>query len=208
MRWRHRLGWPGISLLMLPILFWVWMPAHDPLISVLNGAVPGDVLSGRLFTDKFDTVHAGFSLDQPTIGKWLFWFTVMTVSSLPWAAAVRWLSDRTTRSGYWAYGACVGILALLLLCILTWPLSWLIQYVCSMGFTPRRAYGLLYAVSGASLVIGFLAWSFRSTKAAGGETACICRQCGYDLRGTTAAGRAACPECGTPIETERPSISA
>ncbi len=27
----------------------------------------------------------------------------------------------------------------------------------------------------------------------------ICTKCGYDLRGTTAAGRTECPECGAPI---------
>jgi ribosomal protein S27AE len=27
----------------------------------------------------------------------------------------------------------------------------------------------------------------------------LCLSCGYDLRGTVAAGRTSCPECGKPI---------
>ncbi|HPB32659.1 MAG TPA: hypothetical protein PLB62_14505 [Candidatus Sumerlaeota bacterium] len=163
-RFRHRAGWPGIILMMLPIFIWVWPAAREPVISVFNGAVPRFVLSGRIFTDAFDRGHAGFAMDQPTIGKWLFWFTFMTLSSLPYAAVVQWLSNRKTRSGYRVFGACLAILSLFLLCILSWPLSWLIQYVSSMGFTPQRIYGLLYAVAGGLVIIGFLIQAFRKPK--------------------------------------------
>jgi hypothetical protein len=160
-RCRHRLSWLGISILMLPILSWVWQTARDPIISVFNGAVPRYVVSGELFSERFDTIHAGFVMDKPTIGKWLFLFTVMTASSLPCAAAVRWLSDRTRRFAYLAYAVCGAILGVFLLCILSWPLLWLIQYASSMGFTPRRIYGLLYAFAGGLLVIGFIVFAFR-----------------------------------------------
>ena len=163
-RFHHRAGWLGISFLMLPILIWVWLAAEKPFISVFNGAVPRHIMSGELFSAPFDRGHAGFSLDQPTIGKWLFWFSVMTSSSLPYVAVVRWLSDRTRRNGYVVYGTGVVILSVFLLCILSWPLCWLIQYVCSMGFTARRIYGLLYAVAGGLLVIGFLYWAFKRPK--------------------------------------------
>lgn len=159
-RLHGRAGWLGISLLMVPIFGWVWLAAREPAISVFSGAVPGYVFGGKLFTEPFNTVHAGFVLDQPTIGKWLFWFTVMAVSSLPYVALVRWLADRTTRLGRIAFGVGASVLGLLLLCILSWPMCWLIQYVCSMGFTPRRVYGLVYANVGGLLVIGFVAWSY------------------------------------------------
>jgi len=164
MRFHHRVGWMGTTVLMFPIFAWVWLAAGEPIISVFNGAVPGFVLSGKLFSEPFDIIHAGFVLDQPTIGKWLFWFTVMTASSLPYAAAVRWLSNRARESVYLAYAVCAVILGVFLLCILSWPLCWLIQYVASMGFMPRRIYGLLYAVAGGLLVIGF--WDFAFKKQA------------------------------------------
>ncbi len=163
-RFHHQAGCLSIALLMLPILVWVWLAARESVFSVLNGTVPRWVLSGELFSEKFDTGHAGSALDQPTIGKWLFWFSVMAASSLPYASAVGWLSDRGRKSGHLAFGISAGILCLFLLCILSWPLSWLIQYVCSMGFTPRRSYGLLYAVAGGLLVIGFLSWAVREPK--------------------------------------------
>ena len=160
----HRISWLGISFLMLPILVWVWLAAREPFISVFNGTVPDYVMSGRLLSEKFDKVHAGFVLDQPTIGKWLFWFSVMAASSLPCAAAVGWLGDRGRKGGYVAFGLSVTILCVFLLCILSWPLLWLIQYVWSMGFTPGRVYGLLYAAVGGLLVIAFLSWTFKKAK--------------------------------------------
>ena len=146
---------------MLPILIWVWLAARDPFISAFNGTVPRHIIGGELFSAPFHRVHAGFSLDQPTIGKWLFWFSVMTASSLPYAAVIRWLSNRTKRSGYLAYGTCVLILGVFLLCILSWPLCWLIQYVCSMGPTSRRIYGILYTAIGGLLVMVFMWWAVR-----------------------------------------------
>ena len=163
-RFHHRFGWLGVSFLMLPILIWVWPAAGGPFISVFNGNVPRTIVSGELFSTQFDIRHAGFVLDQPTIGKWLFWFSVMTAMSLPYAAVVRWFSDRTKRSGYLAYGICVVVLGVFLLCILSWPLCWLVQYICSMGLTPRRIYGLLYTFAGGLLVIGFICWAFRKSE--------------------------------------------
>jgi hypothetical protein len=159
-RLRYRLGWLGISLLMVPVFAWVWPAAKEPFKSVFNGSVPGYVLSGRLFSDRFDVAHAGFAMDQPTIGKWLFWFTFMAASSLPYAAAVGWLANRKTVTGRFAFGISASVLGVLLLSMLSWPLCWLVQYVCSMGFTPKRFYGLMYAVGGSSLVIGFIVWAF------------------------------------------------
>ena len=112
-------------------------------------------------------IHAGFALDQPTIGKWLFWFTFMAVSSLPYAIVVRWLSNQRKKTAYLAYGISVVILCTFLLCILSWPLTWLIQYVNSLGFTSNRFVGLLYGISGGALVIGFLVWAFIKPKEPG-----------------------------------------
>jgi hypothetical protein len=154
---------------MLPILFLVWSVASGPVRSVANGAVPAFVLSARIFTERFDIAHAGTAMDQPGIHKWLFWFTATTVVSLPYAAAVRWLSDRSKTAGHLAYAVPTALLCIFLLCVLSWPLTWLIQYVHSMGFTPRRAYGLAYAGAGGFLVIGFLCWSVRRQRV-GAET--------------------------------------
>ncbi len=167
-RFHHRMSGLGALLLMLPVLLWVWQAAREPVISVFNGAVPRFILSGRIFSEPFNIIHAGHYMDQPTIFKWLFWFTFMTASSLPYAAAVGWLSNRTKMSAYLAYLIGAGMLGVFLLCILSWPFSWMIQYVSSMGFTVRRMLGLLYMGGGMMLVLGFIYWAIPRPKR--GET--------------------------------------
>jgi hypothetical protein len=167
----HRAGWLWINLLMLPILAWVWLAAREPVVSVFNGAVPRHVLSGELFTTPLNPIHAGSALDQPTIGKWLFLFSVMAISGLLYAAGVRWLSNRANRSGLIAYAVCITILGVFLLCMLSWPILWLIQYVWSMGFTSMRTFGLLYGIAGGLLVIGFMWTACRKPKAPEAEPA-------------------------------------
>lgn len=171
-RLHHQVGWLGIGLMMLPVLGWVWLAAREPVLSVFNGAVPRYVLSGRLFSEPFNIVHAGFVLDQPTIGKWLFWFSVMAGSSLPYAAAAGWLADRKTPAGRVAFAAGAGVLGVFLLCMLSWPLCWLVQYVASMGCTPRRVLGLAYAIAGGLLVIGFVGWAFRNPNGQDAQAGC------------------------------------
>ena len=160
-RFHRRLGGLGISLLMLPILGWVWLAAKAPVLSVADGSLPRYVLSGEAFSKPFDIGHAGFAMDQPTIGKWLFWFTFMTASSLPCAAGVAWLACRQERSGQLAFALWAGVLGLLLLSILSWPLLWLLQFVASMGITPRRLCGLLYSLGGGLVVATFVRWAVR-----------------------------------------------
>ena len=158
----HRVGWLGIVILMFPILGWVWLVAREPVQWVFSGGV--FVCMGKIFTEPFDIINAGFSLDQPTIGKWLFWFTFMTVSALPYSLFIRWLSDRTKASAYIVYAVFSVVLGIFLLCILSFPFLMLVQYVYSMGTTLRRIQGLFYAVAGGILIVGFIVVAFRKPK--------------------------------------------
>ena len=164
-RCHHRVGWLGILLLMLPILAWVGLAASEPLISVVNGAVPRYVISGQLFAGRFDTRHAGCAIHRPTIGMWLFWFTFMAVTSLPYTAAVGWVADRRRKAGYAAYSLSVTLLCVFLLCMLTWPLIWLIEYIWSMGITQRRICGLVYTIAGVIIIIVVLLMALTKPKA-------------------------------------------
>jgi hypothetical protein len=166
--WKSRSGgrqwqlpWWSVPLLMLPLYGWVWQAAREPCRSVFDGGVPAFVLTGRVFTEPFNTVHAGFVMDQPTIGKWLFWFRVMTATTLPLAVAICRLTDRTTWAGRLACGIFCAVLATMWLCILSWPLCWLVQYLCSLEPTTRRLAGLAYALAGGLAMVGFAVWSFR-----------------------------------------------
>jgi len=162
---RRKLTWWTTLLLMLPLLYLVWVVAREPFLSVINGAVLRTILSGELLTSKFDIVHAGFVLDQPTIGKWLFWFSVATVLALPYVATVQWMSNRQNTAAYWAQAIPTLVIGFWLLCILTWPMCWLVQYISSMGATPRRIYGLIYGTVGALVVLAFLYWATSRRKA-------------------------------------------
>jgi hypothetical protein len=149
---------------MFPVLGWVWLAAEDPIRSVFHcrSSLLTSLCNGHLLSERFDIRHAGSCFDQPTIGKWLFLFTFMAVTSLPWVLAVRWLSDRKNRGAYLAYAFCGTVLGVFLLSILVWPLVWLIQYVNSMGDTPRRVRGLVYGAVGGLAVIAFMVSAFVS----------------------------------------------
>ena len=113
------------------------------------------VFNGRLFTASWNRIHAGFTLDQPTIGKWYFWFTVFTVAGLSYMALVRRFCVRWSKLRHWIFVAGLTVLCLFLVCLLTIPFWWLIQYIHAMGWTPKRFYGLLYGISGYVVVFWF-----------------------------------------------------
>ena len=117
------------------------------------------VVSGRLFAGGFDRSHVGFVLDQPTIGKWYFISTVFAAMVLPYVTVARWVSDRRTRSGHWAFAIPAAALCLYLLILLTVPFWWLIQYIDAMGFTARRIHGLVYGLGGYGMLLGFFIWA-------------------------------------------------
>ena len=122
------------------------------------------VLSGQLFASGWDRIHAGFTLDQPTIGKWYFWFTVFTVFSLTYMAVVRRFCVRQSRPLHWIFVIGLTPLCLFLVCLLTIPFFWLIQYVNAMGYTPRRIEGILYGIGGYMAILLFYVWAVRFKK--------------------------------------------
>jgi hypothetical protein len=119
------------------------------------------VFSGRLFVSGWDRIHAGSALDQPTIGKWYFWFTVFTVFCLPYMGAVRQFWVRSSKVRYWIFVIGITVLCLFLVCLLTIPFFWLIQYIDAMGITSRRIAGILYGIGGYGAVLLFYVWSIR-----------------------------------------------
>jgi hypothetical protein len=111
--------------------------------------------------------HVGGALDQPTIGKWYFWFTILSATLLPYLAAVRWASDRSTWRGHLAFALPAFVICLLFLCIITLPFDWLLEYIAAMGWTVRRAMGLAYGVYAYFAVSAFLLWALSEPRAPG-----------------------------------------
>ena len=117
------------------------------------------VVTGGAFGRGFSHANAGFALDQPSIGKFLLWNTVFSVTMFVLVSVARGMSDRRSRLGYWAFAVPTSIIGVLLLSMLTDAFCMLIAYIRNMGFTPRRIYGLAFGIGSYSAVLGFLWWA-------------------------------------------------
>ncbi len=135
-------------LLVVPAAFmlWLWDDARG---------VPSYVLSGRLFQSTWRRYHAGFSLDQPTIGKWYFWTTVFSGAWLVFAFFAVRIGKSCSCGVRRVCSILVAIAASLYLCILALPFTWTIQYIDAMGWTQRRMLALAWGLIG-YLLIGTL----------------------------------------------------
>ena len=157
---KRKLGIVGTAVLMALPLALIFYLFSDDVLNVRN--ICFHVLSGRLFTRQWDPihpVHAGYYLDQPTIGKYYFMFTAMTVIVLPYLAIVRKRCARRTRLEYWTFVIPTAFLCLFMLCLLTIPFYWLIQWIDAAGRTSGRTYAQLYGVGGYIIVLGFFFWA-------------------------------------------------
>lgn len=151
-----------VVLTVFPLLLLAWM---------MESGEPGlffgtftYVLSGQLFASGWDRIHAGGSLDQPTIGKWYFWFTVFTIVNLPYMLAVKIVCVHRSKLRHWIFVIGLTVLCLFLLCLLTIPFYWLVQYIDAMGTTVKRIEGIVYGIGGYATVLLFYAWAVRFRK--------------------------------------------
>ena len=156
---KPNLGTVAAAVLMaISLVVWAWLFKEKFLNIYIY------VLSGQLFADPWSRSHVGTVLDQPTIGKWFFLFTLVTTTTFPYLAIVRSISTRKTRLQWWIFAVPTALLCLFSLCLLTIPFYWVIQYIDAMGVTARRIYGLIYGMGGYIVVLGFLYWAVRVPK--------------------------------------------
>jgi hypothetical protein len=130
-----------VVLLVLPVLimFWLW---HDVR------RVPWGVLCGKFLQSGWDNIHAGFCMDQPTIGKWYIWFTVFGGVWVVFAFAASRLCLPCSRGVRRLYVVLCAAAAVVFLCVLTVPFHWTVLYILAMGFTYRRVIALVYGLLG------------------------------------------------------------
>jgi hypothetical protein len=102
--------------------------------------------SGAWVKGEFSIVHAGSALDQPTVGKFFLWTSVMSCLACTIMLLLRAVvaADRRV-ARRWVNVAMVAILGLVLIELLA-PTLLLVQYVVSMGMTLRRFLGLCLAL--------------------------------------------------------------
>ena len=80
---------------------------------------------------------------------------------LPYVAIARKICARRTRLEYWTFVIPSAFLCVFLLCAVTIPFYWLIQYIDAEARTSARTYGQLYGIAGYILVMGFFLWAIR-----------------------------------------------
>jgi hypothetical protein len=98
--------------------------------------------SGAWFKERFHLGSAGLALDQPTIGKFFLWTSVMFCLACTIILLLRVVVDVGRQSARrWVIVGTTALLALVLLELLA-PTFLLIQYFVSMGITLRRFLGL------------------------------------------------------------------
>ncbi len=117
-------------------LAWHWLSYCPPLVAAQVA------FSGAWFKEPFQTGSAGTALDQPTVGKFFLWTSVMAC-----LACTITLLLRVVAAGggpalrCWVNAGTTALLALVLIELLA-PTLLLVQYVVSMGMTPLRFLGL------------------------------------------------------------------
>ena len=117
------------------------------------------LVTGQLFNSHFSHANAGFTLDQPTIGKLFLFFTIFAIMMFLFVIVARGISDRQTRLGYWAFTIPTALIGLCLLSILTDTFCVLILYIRDMGFTLTRICGLIYGLISYIIVLTLLCWA-------------------------------------------------
>lgn len=144
-RWQQNTGIYGIIILWIPFfVFWILVGLHMPVLDVLSGRVFSFI--GSIFSEPFNYhAHAGTALDQPTIGKFLVWYTVFSSISIAWASFVYSASNLRIPAVRKTHAIFLLIVAFWAMCILVGPVCLLIQYMWSMGITATRLFGIAYS---------------------------------------------------------------
>ena len=144
-----------LMLTALLLLVWLMRTTYLSLVNYDTSLVR--IISGRVFI-------CGFKYPAGPIKRWYSLVVLFLAIVIPYTVLARCLSHRKTRLAYWSFVIPTTILYLYLLLILTLPFSWLIQYINTMGFTPRRIYALFYGLGGYIIILTFLYWVIRKPK--------------------------------------------
>lgn len=155
-RWQQNTGIYGIIGLWIPFfLFWIWMGLHMPVMDVFSGRVFH--FMGSIFSSHFNyRAHAGSALDQPTIGKFLTWYTVFSCIAMVWAAFIHSASDIQISANRKVHKIMLLTVAFWAMCILLAPVCLLLQYIWSMGITSTRFFGIGYSFGSILAWIAFV----------------------------------------------------
>lgn len=152
--WREKTGIWGVCILWIPFYAFFGLLGGRfffyPLWSVFSGKY-WEWLNG-IFWKPFPKECAGTYLDQSTVGKFFFWYTVLTVFAFTFAVVVRALTNMQNKSHRRVYLIFFILAVGLTMSFLLWPATLLAHYIIDLGMTPKRLSGIIY------LVISVLVW--------------------------------------------------
>ena len=133
----------------------LWRDMFNPFLSVKTWRY---IISGAFMQGPFDIRNAGTCFDQPTIGKYLYLFSITAFLS---SASLVLARMRFSSSSFWQQGIFIlfaTISTFLTLTLLLIPTCLLLHYVFAMGMTTRRLLGLLYS-AGAWIILPWFAFA-------------------------------------------------
>ena len=117
-----------------------------PTLDVLSGQFFSRIANGY-FSRPFNIIHAGCALDQPTIGKFLILYTLLSIFVIGTSLLVQLISDFSTRWVFKVHCVIFILSFLNVLCFLTGPASLLYHYIYAMGYTQTRINGIVYILT-------------------------------------------------------------
>lgn len=128
-------------------------------------AAVGFALSGAWFRQGLQTEQAGLALDQPTVGKFFLWSSVLSCLACTIVLLLRVVVPVDRRvARRWVSAAATVILVLVLIELLA-PTFLLVQYIASLGITVRRVLALCLTLGFWTLLPSAIArlWTARQT---------------------------------------------
>lgn len=156
---QRNIGISFLLLLTLSLFFFLiqglWKDGIRPFLSVETWQY---IIRGTFFRGPFNIRNAGTCFDQPTIGKYLFWFSLTAFSSSSSLVLVR---QRLSSSSFWQHGLFILIATISTLLALTLhvrPTCLFLHYVIAMGMTTKRVLGLLLCL-GLWLILPCFTWA-------------------------------------------------
>lgn len=139
------LGTLGFLVVVLSSLFFYFVPYFLGLVS------------GTLFFQPFrSSAVKGWALDQSTVQSGFWRFSLLAGMMAAGVAVAGWLSDRSSRRGFWAFALPVISAFIVALSYLTCNVYMLFMCVWTMGFTLLRICGLAYGLGCYLVVLAFL----------------------------------------------------
>ncbi len=100
------------------------------------------MLASGYFDRPFNLIHAGTALDQPTIGKFLFWYTILSIAVIGTSLLIQFAGRCSGRRSRRIHAVIFLLSYLNALCFLLVPATLLIHYIHDRGCTPARIYGI------------------------------------------------------------------